>query len=245
MKGCFEIIFLPLIAIIVAAVFVWKGLQARPQASSTTIPISKEARAEFETHRRQFQTDQDYQKRLAGQRLTEAELKQRIAAEQAAQRELETRMPRITEAQARAWYDAHKESLRIPPAFHAAHVFLTRHEKTKPDREAEIRAIHRRITTQDITFAAAAAQFSEDQRTKTLQGDLGWFTRERMPADFIRVVESLKPDQISQPFLTGLGWHIVRLIETRPSRLPAFEESKAEILAMLDLKAREAALARP
>ncbi|MBL9129668.1 MAG: peptidylprolyl isomerase [Verrucomicrobiaceae bacterium] len=240
-KSCLLIV----IAVIVAAVFVWKGLQTETQPAAASGEISKSARAELDLLKRQFQTTDDYQKRLAGQRLKEGDLTARITVAQAEQQELEARIPRITEAQARAWYDANKETLRIPPVFHAAHVFLTRHERTKPDRQAEIRAIHQQIVSDQIAFTTAAAKYSEDERTKKLQGDLGWFTRERMPADFIQAVETLKPGQISAPFLTGLGWHIVQLIEKRPSRHPTFEESKAEIHAMLDLKAREAALAQP
>jgi len=142
----------------------------------------------------------------------------------------------------RRWYNSNREKLRIPPIWHAAHVFLTRHDAAKPDREAEIRAIHGQITSGALTFEQAAARFSEDERTKALAGDLGWFSAERMPADLIAAVRDLRPGVLSEPVLTGLGWHIFRVIESRPSRLPEFEEVKAEIHALLDLQAREAVL---
>ena len=246
MKGCLEIIFVPIVAIIVASVLVWKGMPAdpRPKTDSGAV-FSEEANAEFEMMKRQFQTPEDYQKRLTGQQITEDEMKQRIATAVAEQQRLEKEVRQISNEEARAWYDVNKESMRIPPAFHAAHVFLTRHEKSKSDREREIRALHRRISSGQITFAAAAAQFSEDSRTKSLQGDLGWFTRDRMPAEFIAAVEGLKVGRLSEPVLTPLGWHIIRLIETRPSRLPTFEEAKAEITAALDLATRTAKLGHP
>lgn len=240
-KSCLLVV----VAIIVAAVLVWKALHVSPVAAPEDAAITPALKAEFEKHRRQFQTEEDYRARLAGQHLDETALKARIAAAQAKEQALEKRLPRISEAEARAWYDAHKESLRIPPAFHAAHVFLTRHEKAKPDREAEMRAIHQRLAAGGITFAAAAAQFSEDERTKTLQGDLGWFTAARMQADFMSQIDKMRPGELSRPFLTGLGWHVVKMIETRPSRLPTFEEAMPEIVAALEWKAREAALVQP
>lgn len=241
MKGCLEAIFVPLLAIAVARVLVWKGMQADPiPRTDSGAVFSEEAKAEFEMMKRQFQTPEDYQKRLAGQQITEDELRQRIASALDEQRKLEGILRHVTDEEARAWYDANKESLRIPPAFHAAHVFLTRHEKSKPNREAEIRSLHRQLKAGQITFAAAAAKYSEDSRTKALQGDLGWFTRDRMPAEFVAVVERMTVGQLSEPVLTALGWHIIRLIETRPSRLPTFEEARAEIQAALELAARTA-----
>lgn len=241
MKGCLEIIFVPLLAIAVAGVLVWKGMQADPiPRTDSGAVFSEEAKAEFEMMKRQFQTPEDYQKRLAGQQITEGDMKQRIAAALDEQRRLESALRHITDEEARAWYDANKESMRIPPAFHAAHVFLTRHEKSKPDREVEIRSLHRQLKAGQITFAAAAAKYSEDSRTKSLQGDLGWFTRDRMPAEFVAVVERMTAGQLSEPVPTALGWHIIRLIETRPSRIPSFEEARAEILAALELAARTA-----
>lgn len=241
MKGCLETILVPLIAIVVAGILVWKGMQADPISTiDLSAEYTDEAKAEFEMMKRQFQTPEDYQKRLAGQRITEEEMKRRIATALDEQRKLEGALRDITDEQARAWYDANQESLRIPPAFHAAHVFLTRHEKSKPNREAEIRALHMQLKSGQITFASAAAKYSEDSRTKPLQGDLGWFTRDRMPAEFVEAVERMRVGQLSEPVLTPLGWHIIRLIEKRPSRVPSFEDAKAEILATLDLAARAA-----
>ena len=241
MKGCLEIIFVPLLAIAVAGVLVWKGMQADPiPRTDSGAVFSEEAKAEFEMMKRQFQTPEDYQKRLAGQQITEGEMKQRIAAALDEQRRLEGTLRHITDEQARAWYDANKESMRIPPAFHAAHVFLSRHEKSKPDREVEIRSLHRQLKAGQITFAAVAAKYSEDSRTKAIQGDLGWFTRDRMPAEFVEVIERMTAGQLSEPVPTALGWHIIRLIETRPSRIPSFEEARAEIVAALELAARTA-----
>jgi peptidyl-prolyl cis-trans isomerase C len=55
-----------------------------------------------------------------------------------------------------------------------------------------------------------------------------------MPPDFIAAVQALQPGQTSAPVLTRLGWHVIHLMERRPSRLPAYEEARAEILAALE-----------
>ena len=241
MKGCLEVIVVLLLGAGVAAWLVWDALQMTEPLKTTTIAASADPAAvkvELAMLKRQFQTLADYQQRLAGQGLTEAALQNRIAAALSRQQEVETsNQPTVTEKEVRTWFDAHRESLRIPETFHAAHVFLTRHEKTKPDREPEIRRIQRQLLDGSLTFREAAAKCSEDDRTKSLAGDLGWFSADRMPADFIAAVQKLQPGETSPPVLTRLGWHLIHLIERRPSRLPTLKESRAEIQAALESKA--------
>jgi peptidyl-prolyl cis-trans isomerase C len=58
----------------------------------------------------------------------------------------------------------------------------------------------------------------------------------------MQAVEKLPLGKISDPVQTKLGWHLIRVDERRSSRLPKFEEVKAEIIAMLDQQRREKAL---
>lgn len=201
-----------------------------------------ETRHESALLRRQFTDAADHERRLAGQHHTQKSLDQEIRDAQLDEAWIAGKMDPAPSNEARAWYDQHKDSLRIPPAHHAAHIFLTRHDASKPDREAEIRQIHRQLVTQAKTFATLAKERSEDDRSKTLGGDLGWFTRQRMPADFVSAVEKLRVGVVSEPVSTALGWHIIRVYERRPSRLPTFEECQYEIAASLASKDRETAL---
>jgi parvulin-like peptidyl-prolyl isomerase len=207
---------------------------------------SADARRESEMMRRQFANAEEYPSRLDAQRHTQqsldASIREAQLDEQWIARKIASRVAEVTEGEVRAWYDKSKETLRIPQAHHAAHLFLTRHDKAKPDREAEIRAIHRQLVAKEQTFAALAARHSDDDRSKAIGGDLGWFTRERMPADFIAAVEKLKVGQFSEPVLTQLGWHIIIVLERRESRLPTFEEARAEISSLLTRQRRDAAL---
>lgn len=255
MKGCLDSIFIILLGIAGAAYLVWLAYQ-NPDPVPKAIPVEDDSpssiqradapsvQRELDGLKRQFQSTTDYQQRLSSQHLTESTLRSRIEKTLTEQQHIEHTLPHASEEQARQWYESHHESLRIPESYHAAHIFLTRHVKTKPDREAEIRAIHRQITAGSISFSGAAAKFSEDDRSKQLAGDLGWFTHERMPPDLVGAVRNLRPGQISAPQLTELGWHIFQLIEKRPSRLPSFEECRAEILARIETQIRESALQR-
>jgi|UniRef100_UPI003782DC6C hypothetical protein len=210
-----------------------------------TVPPLEAARRESDFMRRQFANEVEYPQRLAAMQQTPKSLDESVRDaqldEQWITEKIAHRLAEVTEKDVRAWYDEFKETLRIPQAHHAAHLFLTRHDKTKPDREAEIRELHRQIVAKEKTFAGLTAEHSDDDRTKKIGGDLGWFTRERMPADFIAAVEQLKIGQLSEPVPTKLGWHLIIVMERHESRLPTFDEAKDEISALLTSQRREEA----
>ena len=218
----------------------------RTQDSPGTEVPKVVAKREAERMQRQFADAAEFPRRLAAQQLTPKSLAARIYDAQLDETwvmaKIQNRLNEITPQDVRAWYDQFKETLRIPQAYHAAHIFLTRHDKTKPDRSVEIREIQRQLLAKEMTFAQLAREHSDDDRSKALGGELGWFTQERMPADFIAAVEKLKVGQYSEPVQTQLGWHIILLMERRASRLPAFAEVKGEITALLISKRREEAV---
>ena len=58
-------------------------------------------------------------------------------------------------------------------------------------------------------FAEMATNYSEDG-TASEGGDLGWFKRGAMVAEFDSLAFSLKEDDISEPFRTQFGWHVIK-----------------------------------
>ncbi|TDK30144.1 peptidylprolyl isomerase [Luteimonas terrae] len=64
-------------------------------------------------------------------------------------------------------------------------------------------------------FAEVAREDSEDASTKANGGDLGWFTQDEFGPDFGGQVAALGDGDVSQPFRTQAGWHIVQRQATR------------------------------
>jgi parvulin-like peptidyl-prolyl isomerase len=210
------------------------------------VPPKAAAKREAEMMQRQFADAAEFPGRVAAQQQTPKALETGIYDAQLDEawiaEKIRQRLQEITPQEVRAWYDDFQETLRIPTAYHAAHIFLTRHDTKKPDRAAEMQEIQRKLLMQEQTFSQLAAKHSDDDRSKALGGDLGWFTRERMPADFIAAVAKLKPGQFSAPVQTQLGWHLIALMERRDSRLPTFAEAQGEIAALLTSERREEAV---
>ncbi len=65
------------------------------------------------------------------------------------------------------------------------------------------------------SFAELASKFSEDPTTKIKGGDLGWYNPGEFVPAFENVANSLEIGQLSEPFKTNFGWHILEVLERR------------------------------
>ena len=87
-------------------------------------------------------------------------------------------------------------------------------------------------------FAGIASTTSEDPGSAPDGGDLGWAAPSTYVPEFAKAIADLKINEISMPFKTRYGWHIVQLLGRRTydstsdiRRQRAFEairESKAD-----------------
>jgi peptidyl-prolyl cis-trans isomerase SurA len=60
-----------------------------------------------------------------------------------------------------------------------------------------------------------AKTYSQDSASAVGGGDLGWTEASAFVPEFSAVVAGLKENEISQPFRTQYGWHIVQLLGHR------------------------------
>lgn len=100
----------------------------------------------------------------------------------------------------------------------ARHILITPDEITS-DQEAYqlIVDLRERIVEQGADFADLARQYSDDITNAAQGGDLGWFGPVGYGTRFDEVLAKLEPDEVSQPFRTGGGWHIIQLLGRRQS----------------------------
>lgn len=149
--------------------------------------------------------------------------------------------------------------VRTPTGFHIVRLDETRGASTGPMLVEQIHARHILLrpnevqddatTRQRLTalrdrilagedFGALASVTSEDPGSASRGGDLGWSSPGTFDPEFETVLATLEPDQISEPFRTQFGWHIIQLLgkrtfdqseEVRRQRvLTALRESKVD-----------------
>lgn len=67
-------------------------------------------------------------------------------------------------------------------------------------------------------FAAIAKRSSDDPSAKDNAGDLGYFSALQMVYQFEDAAYSLKKDEVSMPVRTRFGYHIIKLVDSRPAQ---------------------------
>ncbi|TXI66351.1 MAG: peptidylprolyl isomerase [Flavobacterium sp.] len=67
-------------------------------------------------------------------------------------------------------------------------------------------------------FVKVAQQFSEDPSVKENNGDLGYFSAFRMVYPFENAAYKTKVGQVSKPFRTRFGYHIIKVVDKRVNR---------------------------
>jgi peptidyl-prolyl cis-trans isomerase C len=128
-----------------------------------------------------------------------------------------------SEADLLAAYEEYKAGLPAQE-FHVAHILVAT-EDTARLLIVELQG--------GADFSMLASVRSADD-SKNLGGDLGWVGPGKLPAEFTDAVAQLKPSQITaRPVKTMYGWHIIKLIETRPAVAPQFERVKAQLATNL------------
>ena len=98
---------------------------------------------------------------------------------------------------------------------HTRHILLrTSDEMSDQQARTTLMEIKEKIENGE-NFAELASEYSEDPGSKIKGGDLGWVG----PGDFVpafeNVASSLSIGQVSEPFKTPFGWHILEVLERR------------------------------
>jgi peptidyl-prolyl cis-trans isomerase SurA len=113
--------------------------------------------------------------------------------------------------------DRRPRSEVIVREFRARHILVSPSELVSAEDARElVEDLHQQIED-GAEFAALAREFSDDERSANLGGLMDWFPENAYGRTIQAVCSSLDPGEVSQPFQTGEGWHIVKLLDTRQS----------------------------
>lgn len=98
---------------------------------------------------------------------------------------------------------------------HARHILVNTNEIVS-DSEAQQRleTLRERIIDGD-SFESLARSHSDDKASAIKGGDLGWTSPGDLVDQFEEQMDALDINQISEPFQTQFGWHIVQPLERR------------------------------
>ena len=79
------------------------------------------------------------------------------------------------------------------------------------------------------SFEKLAKEKSIDTQSGKAGGELGWINQGMVVPDFFNALMKMKKGAIStEPVKSGFGWHIIKVEDTRPLKIPTFEQFMAD-----------------
>lgn len=175
---------------------------------------------------------------------TEAELRLRIAAMIEQEKYIERQLLpllQVSEEEVTGFYLKHQSALAMPEMIQVRHIFWATLGKEIDAVKKTAEETLTKLQKKEKTFEELTAVQSGDARSKKQGGQLGWISKDRMPADFTSPAFALEKNQ---PTLiqTKLGWHLVEVIDRRAAIPRTLEECTAEIGRRLSEQKRPQAL---
>jgi peptidyl-prolyl cis-trans isomerase D len=118
-------------------------------------------------------------------------------------------------------------------SFHSRHIMIAtpQDKNTEGMEQARQRAesVYQQLLTDRKKFPELAKIYSEDPGSARNGGDLGWVEKGSFVAEFEAAVENLNQNELSRPFLSNFGYHIVEVLEKKGAAMRPFADVKDEI----------------
>lgn len=199
-------------------------------ASRARVTVSE---AEVDTKIKELQSpysEEEFQTKLAEQGLDASnlrrEVRQSLIINKLINKEIVSRL-NITDDDIADYYERNESTFNVPETqYHLAQIAVTpvpepQVRNTKNDdakhpaaAERKIRALYARIRSGE-DFATVAQEYSEDPRTASGGGDMGYIPASAVNSNPVlkQIVVKLNPGQVSEIFRSSDGYHIVKLLE--------------------------------
>jgi parvulin-like peptidyl-prolyl isomerase len=177
-------------------------------------------------------SDEAFQEQLRREGMSLDDLKRNIERSimrrQVLSRELDSKTS-VTEVEARADYEARKDEYTKPASVRLQEISV---KSESGDALALARQLVERARAGEDFGALARAHSASS--TRASGGDLGLLLKGEINPDVEKIVFSLSPGSVSEPFPAGEGFQIFRVIERTEGSVVPFEDVKADILRKLN-----------
>ncbi len=114
--------------------------------------------------------------------------------------------------------DQRQNSRKMVTELHARQILIKPSELVSPAQaEQKAQDLYHRVVDKHEDFATLAKENSKDDTTANLGGDMGWFPPQSWGEAIAAQLAQLKDNEVSKPFQSSAGWHIVQRLGERQS----------------------------
>jgi peptidyl-prolyl cis-trans isomerase D len=143
----------------------------------------------------------------------------------------------VSDDEIKQYYEEHQADFGTQEQRQAAHILITvakqASDADKQAAKAKAEQVLQQIKQSPSQFAALAKQYSQDPGSAANGGDLGMFGRGAMVKPFEDSVFSLKVGEVSNLVQTDFGYHIIKLLAVKPTKIQTLSEVKNLIVQRL------------
>lgn len=183
----------------------------------------EEVEAELATQIESTGGDEAFAAALEQGGITEKEFEKSITEYLSIRKVVEPRI-KITDEDIKAYFDENKETLSTVDQVEASHILV--------EDEATAKEVAKKLADGE-DFVALAKEYSKDTANAEKGGELGYFGRGKMAAEFEEVAFSTEIDAISEPVKTEHGYHIIHVTDKEAAKEAVLEDSKEDIKKLL------------
>ncbi|USK31932.1 peptidylprolyl isomerase [Bacillus sp. F19] len=127
---------------------------------------------------------------------------------------------KISADEMKTYFDENKESFAEPEQVKASHILVK--------DEAAAKEVKEKLDG-GADFSELAKEYSTDTSNSENGGDLGYFAKGEMVAEFEEVAFAMKEGEISDPVKTEFGYHIIKFEDKKAASEAVYEDKKKEI----------------
>jgi peptidyl-prolyl cis-trans isomerase D len=135
----------------------------------------------------------------------------------------------VPEAEIAAFYQQNLSQYQTPAQVRASHILFKTEGKDEKAVQAQAEEVLKMAKAPGADFAALARKYSEDESNSANGGDLDYFGRGRMVAEFEQAAFAMKNGEISNLVKTAFGFHIIKMVDNKPEMTRPLAEVRTEL----------------
>lgn len=185
-----------------------------------------------------IETEEQFQAALKSENMTLADLRRSLERQMIRQRVEQNEVLGkigVSDSEARSYYESHMNEFTTPPAVTLREILVTiptdsRGVNVAAEEAAKERAegIRTRVTTGKENFEKLASEIS-DSASKANGGLIGPLSVNDISPDLRKVIDAMKPGDVTELIRTARGFQILQLVSRSESTTMPFDQAKEQI----------------
>jgi peptidyl-prolyl cis-trans isomerase C len=193
---------------------------------------------QYDLMKKMYPDKKAFADKLSAVNLTEKEMKSEVERGLIIRRLIQEKVvirAQTPEEESLAFYEKNKGQFKQPEMVRAQHILFSFSPDSSSEQKQEAREaiekIQKRVKRGE-SFSELAKKFSNDPNGKN-GGELGYFDKDKMVEPFSRAAFALEINGVSDIVETEYGFHLIKVLDKKPERIPAFEEIKEDIAQLI------------